>query len=418
MLHPFHKVIGKTIYVAVPLVFILGTVLPLFAEGDSVTTPAPSTSATPTLPNASANGSVQSPTAPPPAKASGDAVSNIIKQKKIDSQLPDTSSLAAKLTPQAQAQQMQDDFNFAGYNKERISVEFQKMDLHNVFNFLRQVSGVNIVVDDSVQGSLTLDLDNVPWDFALDIILNLKGLEKEERFNTIVIYPKGKHFAWPQQAQNNLSFQADPLVLEKQSLTIHQRDRQTAFVGESKDLIDKGRAAEMKGDYDQAVNYYEQAFAKWKKNIHLANKISSIYLTHLNDNAKAMYYAQQALRIDKADTTALLYAAIAAAQMNDRGQAEQYFAKSVHAARPTREALLNYAAFCEETGSFQAALSLWNRFDHIYGRSLDSMIAVARVTDKMGNTQRATTLYRSILSSGFAVPADLKKYIQSRIARN
>lgn len=69
MLHPFHKVIGKTIYVAVPLVFILGTVLPLFAEGDSVTTPAPSTSATPTLPNASANGSVQSPTAPPPRES-------------------------------------------------------------------------------------------------------------------------------------------------------------------------------------------------------------------------------------------------------------------------------------------------------------------------------------------------------------
>ena len=79
---------------------------------------------------------------------------------------------------------MQDAFNFSGYNKERITVEFQKMDLHNVFNFLRQVSGVNIVVDESVQGSLTLVLDEVPWDFALDIILNLKDLEKEERFNT------------------------------------------------------------------------------------------------------------------------------------------------------------------------------------------------------------------------------------------
>lgn len=116
------------------------------------------------------------------------------KEVAIASQLPDIKPLESKISPQAREQQMQDAFNFSGYNKERITVEFQKMDLHNVFNFLRQVSGVNIVVDESVQGSLTLVLDDVPWDFALDIILNLKDLEKEERFNTIVISPKGKGF--------------------------------------------------------------------------------------------------------------------------------------------------------------------------------------------------------------------------------
>jgi type IV pilus assembly protein PilQ len=113
-----------------------------------------------------------------------DQISKIIgQQKNIESQLPEINPLESRLSPQAREQQMQDAFNFSGYNKERITVEFQKMDLHNVFNFLRQVSGVNIVVDESVQGSLTLVLDDVPWDFALDIILNLKGLEKEERFN-------------------------------------------------------------------------------------------------------------------------------------------------------------------------------------------------------------------------------------------
>ena len=170
-----------------------------------------------------------------------DQVSKIIGQhNNIDSQLPTINPLEAKLSPQAREQQMQDAFNFSGYNKERISVEFQKMDLHNVFNFLRQVSGVNIVVDEAVSGSLTLVLDDVPWDFALDIILNLKDLEKEERFNTLVIYPKGKGFKWPEQAENNLSFEADSAVIEKEALVIQQQERQSEEVVEAKQLIARG----------------------------------------------------------------------------------------------------------------------------------------------------------------------------------
>jgi type IV pilus assembly protein PilQ len=156
-----------------------------------------------------------------------DEVGNLINQNiSIEGHLPDIDPLANRLSPQAQQQQMEDAFNFSGYTRERISVEFQKMDLHNVFNFLRHVSGVNIVVDESVQGSLTLVLDEVPWDFALDIILNLKDLEKEERFNTLVIYPKGKGFIWPQQAETKLSFQTDLEVVEQEALLIRQVENQ------------------------------------------------------------------------------------------------------------------------------------------------------------------------------------------------
>nr|WP_320010967.1 secretin and TonB N-terminal domain-containing protein [uncultured Desulfobulbus sp.] len=347
-----------------------------------------------------------------------DQVSTIIGQhRNIESQLPTINPLEAKLSPQAREQQMQDAFNFSGYNKERISVEFQKMDLHNVFNFLRQVSGINIVVDESVNGSLTLVLDDVPWDFALDIILNLKGLEKEERFNTLVIYPKGKGFKWPEQAENNLSFEADSAVIEKEALVIQQQERQSEEVVEAKQIIARGLKAEKRKDFETAVGIYEQALEKWRKNVELANKISAIYLVQLQQNAKAMYFSQQALKIDPKNEIALLHAGIACANMLDTSKADQYFARSVQAKKPMRESLLNYAAFKEEHNAYTPALSLLERHDLLYGKSLDSMIAAARISDKMGNTRKANKLYQGILTSGFRLPPDLAKYIQGRVAQ-
>ena len=346
-----------------------------------------------------------------------DAVSKIIGQhQSIESQLPDINPLEAKLSPQAREQQMQDAFNFSGYNKDRISVEFQKMDLHNVFNFLRQVSGVNIVVDESVHGSLTLVLDDVPWDFALDIILNLKDLEKEERFNTLVIYPKGKGFKWPEQAENNLSFEADSTVIEQEALVIQQQEQQSEGVVEAKEIISTGIKAERREDFENAALIYERALDKWPENVRLANKISAIYLVRLQQNAKAMYFAQRALKIEPNNEVACLHAGIASANMQDSSQANQYFARSVQSARPMQESLLNYAAFKEEHKSYREALSLLNRHDQLYGKTLDSMISAARITDKMGNISQANKLYRAILTSGFRVPPDLAKYIQGRVA--
>ncbi|HHL33647.1 MAG TPA: AMIN domain-containing protein, partial [Desulfobulbaceae bacterium] len=156
-----------------------------------------------------------------------DDVSALIQQKKaIESQLPTVDASKEKaetINAESVASSMKDAFNFSGYNKERITVDFYKIDLHNVFRLIREVSKMNIIVDDSVSGSLTLALDDVPWDFALDIILNLKGLQKEERFNTIVIHPKNKKFFWPQTADNNLSFETDKKVTEQEAILIQQQ---------------------------------------------------------------------------------------------------------------------------------------------------------------------------------------------------
>jgi type IV pilus assembly protein PilQ len=293
------------------------------------------------------------------------------------------------------------------------------MDLHNVFNFLRQVSGANIVVDESVQGSLTLVLDDVPWDFALDIILNLKDLEKEERYNTLVIYPKKKEFKWPEKASNsNLSFQADAKIVERESLTIKQQGGQSVENFEAKQEIMRGREAENNENFEQAVHFYERAHQKWPSNSDLTNKIASIYLVHLKQYAKSLYYSNISLQRSPNNNEAILLAAIASANMQDYKKALSYFNKSTNTKKPMKEALMSYSSFCEDTRDYKCAISNLERYNALYGEDFDSMMNAARVFDKMEQKQKAVEKYKKLLSSGYQIPPDLEKYIKSRVAIN
>jgi type IV pilus assembly protein PilQ len=340
------------------------------------------------------------------------------QKQSIESQLPTVDPLkpSGAIGDTISVAAMQDNFSFSGYTKERITVDFYKIDLHNVFRLLRDVSGVNIVVDESVAGSLTLALNDVPWDFAMDIILNLKDLAKEERFNTIVIYPKSKSFNWPERTEDNLSFEADIEVVEQESLIIQQQQSLPQAEVDAKKLIAKGRKAEKRGDLETAVQLYEEALKKWPKNSRLANKISAIYLVQLRQNAKAAYFADKALAADNKNSSAALNAAIAHANMQEYSQAQQYFDQSVSTGKPSREALVSYAAFSEQQTRYDAAVKLLQKYDELYGQDLNSMVARARVLDKQGEHELATETYRAILLAGFRVPPDLKKFITGRMS--
>lgn len=73
------------------------------------------------------------------------------------------------------------------YTGEKISLNFQNIDIHAVLNLIADFRGVNIITTDSVSGKVTLRLKNVPWDQALDIILESKGLGKTEMGNVWTI---------------------------------------------------------------------------------------------------------------------------------------------------------------------------------------------------------------------------------------
>ncbi|MCG8382597.1 MAG: type IV pilus secretin PilQ [Gammaproteobacteria bacterium] len=76
-----------------------------------------------------------------------------------------------------------------GYTGERLSLNFQDIEVRSVLQLLADFTNLNVVVSDTVEGKLTLRLKNVPWDQALDIILKTKGLDKRESGNVLLIAP-------------------------------------------------------------------------------------------------------------------------------------------------------------------------------------------------------------------------------------
>ena len=77
-----------------------------------------------------------------------------------------------------------------GYSGEKLSLNFQNVEIRSVLQVIADFTGLNIITSDTVQGSLTLRLKDVPWDQALDIILKSKSLDKRKSGNVILIAPK------------------------------------------------------------------------------------------------------------------------------------------------------------------------------------------------------------------------------------
>lgn len=76
-----------------------------------------------------------------------------------------------------------------GFKGERLSLNFQNIEVRAVLQLIADFTGINMVTSDDVAGTLTLRLKNVPWDQALDIILKTKGLAKRQAGNVIMIGP-------------------------------------------------------------------------------------------------------------------------------------------------------------------------------------------------------------------------------------
>ncbi|MDN5938624.1 MAG: type IV pilus secretin PilQ, partial [Salinisphaera sp.] len=102
------------------------------------------------------------------------------------------------------------------YDGKRISLSFQNVDIRAILQILADVAGVNMVVSESVSGTMALQLENVPWDQVLDIVLKAQGLGMRRQGNVIMVAPlaeiaaREKAELAAQQATVNLA----PLVSE------------------------------------------------------------------------------------------------------------------------------------------------------------------------------------------------------------
>lgn len=78
------------------------------------------------------------------------------------------------------------------YTGRRVSLEFSDADVRKIFQLIAEVSNLNFLIADDVTGTISIKLVNVPWDQALDVILDSKGLEMKRDGNIIQIKPKGR----------------------------------------------------------------------------------------------------------------------------------------------------------------------------------------------------------------------------------
>jgi type IV pilus assembly protein PilQ len=127
------------------------------------------------------------------------------------------------------------------YTGQKISLEFKDADIKNVFRLLAEVSGKNIVITDDVNRKITVRLIEVPWDQAMDLIIDTNGLGKDEVGNVIRISTAGRlkserdALAAATKSQENLEpLQTAYLTVNYAKVMKGQTDTNT-----DKDLVEK-----------------------------------------------------------------------------------------------------------------------------------------------------------------------------------
>ncbi len=130
-----------------------------------------------------------------------------------------------------------------GYAGEKLSLNFQNVEVRTVLQVIADFTNLNIITSDSVSGSLTLRLKDVPWDQALDIILNAKGLDKRKNGNVIWIAPRDE-LAVKEKAELEAKQQVsdlEPLQTEYYALNYLRADTANKMLlGQAGTSMDKG----------------------------------------------------------------------------------------------------------------------------------------------------------------------------------
>jgi type IV pilus assembly protein PilQ len=100
------------------------------------------------------------------------------------------------------------------YVGEKLSLNFQNVEVRSVLQVIADFTGLNIVASDTVAGNLTLRLKDVPWDQALDLIMQTRGLDKRKNGNVIWVAPKDELLA-----KEKLEYETRSAVADLEPLT-------------------------------------------------------------------------------------------------------------------------------------------------------------------------------------------------------
>jgi type IV pilus assembly protein PilQ len=134
-----------------------------------------------------------------------------------------------------------------GYQGEKLSLNFQSVEVRAVLQVLADFTGLNIITSDTVTGSVTLRLKDVPWDQALDIILQSKGLDMRKSGNVVWIAPRDELATREKLALESKQQIADlePMRTEGFQLNYQKAQDVQAFLsaGQQRILSKRGSAA-------------------------------------------------------------------------------------------------------------------------------------------------------------------------------
>ena len=161
-----------------------------------------------------------------PASLPKTAPSRSVKPETLD-QILKAPALAAESTettkasrplPASSFETKQITTDLRQYSGKRISLNLVDADVKQVFRLFHEISGLNFVLDPTVEGRVTIVLDNVPWDQALDLILKNNGLDKTLENNVIRIAPTTKlaaEAAQRKQLKEAKELEVDPVTITR-----------------------------------------------------------------------------------------------------------------------------------------------------------------------------------------------------------
>jgi type IV pilus assembly protein PilQ len=107
------------------------------------------------------------------------------------------------------------------YTGEKLSLNFQDIDVRSVLQLIADFTNLNLVASDTVQGGITLRLQNVPWDQALDLVLKTKGLDKRKVGNVLLVAPADEIAARERQELESLKQIAELAPLRRELLQVN-----------------------------------------------------------------------------------------------------------------------------------------------------------------------------------------------------
>ncbi|VVN96853.1 type IV pilus secretin PilQ [Pseudomonas fluorescens] len=107
------------------------------------------------------------------------------------------------------------------YSGEKLSLNFQDIDVRSVLQLIADFTNLNLVASDTVQGGITLRLQNVPWDQALDLVLKTKGLDKRKIGNVLLVAPADEIAARERQELESQKQIAELAPLRRELLQVN-----------------------------------------------------------------------------------------------------------------------------------------------------------------------------------------------------